>query len=709
MSHFWGSVQSAAIDRNSGTFGNTFGSGSIPWLVRLDHYLSDRHRFSGRYTFESRTILPGDAPTSVTFPGFVQQDGTTHHNLVFADSYTFGPSYTNEFRFAYGRPDSRFGVNWPGSNPLVETLPLINIAGVAAPGITSSNRQFHFGNSFLLQETQTKLSGRHAFRYGAELLRQLMTQARGGNQLGMVAFRNAPALGYTAFANYLDDFSGPSANMTRTFGAPVLEPNQFHQSYFLQDDWKATPALTFTAGVRYENFGQPANVLTYPAFAGFDPAQLLVHQEVRGDDNNFGPAFGFAWSPGPRSGFFRTLFGDAKTVGRGGYQISYDALFTQAIFLGPASTTPNAISTSTTAPATGRGLGDWMGRLPGAADAPRASDNEVAMDKDLRSPYTERWSFGFQRQLPHDLLLDISYIGSAGHKLLTKAEWNPLLNGQRLYPNLGGRDIRTSQGNSAYHALQARSDRRFGHGYQLAASYTWSKFVDSTSEGAGNQNLQDADKQNRTSVAVSQGGLKLDRGPSDFDRTHRLTIVYLWAIPGPRSGRWKHALGGWSIAGITTFQSGTPFSVANGTDRNNDGIVADRPDIGNAKAPIASRAVIFPGCSSGYRNPDTGLCTSPTDVHWVEGIGFPNPSTVGRNTLRTGGTNNFDLNFTKSVAFHERGHIEFRCEALNAFNHPQFVQVPQMSVSGTPAGRFLNRDFTDSGIRSIWVQVKVLF
>lgn len=155
-----------------------------------------------------------------------------------------------------------------------------------------------------------------------------------------------------------------------------------------------------------------------------------------------------------------------------------------------------------------------------------------------------------------------------GHKLLTKAEWNPLLNGQRLYPDLGGRDVRTSQGNSAYHALQARVDRRFARGFQLAASYTWSKFIDSTSEGAGNLNPQEADRQSRTSVAVSQGGLKLDRGPSDFDRTHRLTIVYLWAIPGPHSGRWRHALGGWSVAGITTFQSGTPFSVANGSDRN---------------------------------------------------------------------------------------------------------------------------------------------
>ena len=96
-------------------------------------------------------------------------------------------------------------------------------------------------------------------------------------------------------------------------------------------------------------------------------------------------------------------------------------------------------------------------------------------------------------------------------------------------------------------------------------------------------------------------------------------------------------------------------------------------------------------------------------MHWVEGAGFPNASTVGRNTLRTGGTFDFDLNLSKSIPLGEKRRLELRWEALNAFNHPQFVQVPFMSVNGTPAGRFLNRDFTDSGIRSMWGQIKLIF
>ena len=135
-----------------------------------------------------------------------------------------------------------------------------------------------------------------------EVLRQLITQQRAANDLGSISFNNANAVGYSAFANFLDDFSGLSATATRVFGAKVFHPDQLHQSYFFQDTWKVTPTLALTLGLRYDNFGQFANSLQYPAFAGFDPAQLLVRREVRTDNKDFGPAFGMAWSPGMRSG-----------------------------------------------------------------------------------------------------------------------------------------------------------------------------------------------------------------------------------------------------------------------------------------------------------------------------------------------------------------------------------------------------------------------
>ena len=255
-------------------------------------------------------------------------------------------------------------------------------------------------------------------------------------------------------------------------------------------------------------------------------------------------------------------------------------------------------------------------------------------------------------------------------------------------------------------------DRRFSNGLQFAASYTWSKFIDSTSDAAGGASNQDpiTTLANITSVPVMQGGMRLDRGVSAFDRPQRLTVSYLWDIPGPRANWLRSTLGGWVLGGITTLQSGTPFSVGNGTDRNGDGILEDRPDIGNIKAPLNTRAILYSACATGYQNFDTGSCVSPSEVHWVQGVGFPNGATVGRYTLRTGGTNNFDLNLTKAIRLGETRRLEFRWEALNALNHPQFVQVPMRSVNGnTPQGQFLNRDLTDSGIRSMWVQMKLVF
>jgi hypothetical protein len=695
------------IDRGSVQFAT--GSYVLPtindgpqWLGRIDHYESEAHRLSLRFSYDSRLNLPmHNGSTVVSFPGFIGEQAYSHYNAIFSDSYTFSPSYTNEFRFSYEKPDGQFGVIWPGSVPQAKVLPSIGITNVAGPGL-GSNGQFHCSNNFLVQETQTKLSGGHALRYGVEFLRETVTQSFAGPTLGNISF--TPAAGYSAFANFLDDYSGPSARAARLFGATVFNPSQFRQTYFVQDNWKVTPTLALTLGLRYEHPGQQANSLPYPAFSGFDPAQFLARREVYSDTKDFGPAFGLAWSPSAHGGWLGRLLGDGKTVWRGGYQISYDAFFTQIL---TNLTTPNNITTTTIAPNTGRGLPNWLEQLPTLAAVPQLTDSRSAIDPALRAPYTERWSFGLQRQLPGSLLLDVSYIGSESHRLATRADWNPrLLTGVRLYPNYGQAMVEASQGNSSYHAFQARLDRRFSRGFQLSAAYTWSKDIDSTSDAVSNS-LQDG--VNLTSVPVSQGGLRLDRGLSDYDRAHRLTIAYLWAIPGPRSGWLKYAAAGWSLAGITTFQSGTPFTAGNGFDRNNDGILGDRPDIGNPRAPLNTRAIIFPKCATGYQNPDNGACVSPGDVHWVEGMGFPDAATVGRNTLFTNGTNNFDLNLTKAIPVGETRRLELRWEAFNAFNHPQFVQVPQMSVFGAPAGRFLNRDFTDSGIRTMWVQAKVVF
>ncbi|HEY6401591.1 MAG TPA: hypothetical protein VI479_09290, partial [Blastocatellia bacterium] len=326
-------------------------------------------------------------------------------------------------------------------------------------------------------------------------------------------------------------------------------------------------------------------------------------------------------------------------------------------------------------------------------------------------PYTERWSLGFQRELPSKLLLDVSYVGTAGHKLFTSSDINPRLpNGQRLFPAFGIRRVRASEGNSIYHALQTAVDRRFSRGFEVKAAYTFSRAIDSASEVFATS----ANPAN-TSIPTLQGGLALDRAVADFHRKHRFTVTYVWNVPGPTKGLLSYPLGGWRISGITTFQSGAPYSLANGSDRNNDGLSNDRPDIGNPNAPVNTRAVIATSCSTGYRNRDTNTCVTPNDVRWIQGRGLPNSATVGRNTLFTEGVNNFDMNILKNFSITESKTLEFRLEAFNIFNHPQYTAIPEANVvntaeptASTPS-RFLNPDYTNAGTRTMRMQLKFIF
>ena len=352
---------------------------------------------------------------------------SSHQNFLFADSYTFGPSYTNEFRFSYGRPDGRYADTGPARFRWRGRCRRSPFANVSAPGLASRNAQFHYGNNFLFQETQTKLSGRHAFRYGVEFLRQTITQARGANDLGSISFTNA--VGYSAFANFLDDFSGPSATTNRVFGAPVLHPNQFRQSYFFQDNWKVTPTLALDARAAIREFRPAGQRLAVSGLLRIRSVAVsgAARSESRQQQTSDRPS---AWHgrPAGRSGWLGRLFGDGKTVWRGGYQISYDAFFTQLIFLGPATSTPNAISTNTTAPEYG----------PRAAQLVRATADGGSRSRACWTPRTRSTgtfairtpSVGrsvFSGNCRKAVLLDVSYVGSESHRSDDKADFNPRL------------------------------------------------------------------------------------------------------------------------------------------------------------------------------------------------------------------------------------------------------------------------------------------
>jgi hypothetical protein len=701
------------------------------WVLRTDHNINQNHKLSFRYNDDSSIFTPSSVAVNPQF--FIDIPGISRNFLV-THTWIVSPTITNELRVSpYGLIDFQFPVS-PNASPLASTLQNIGISGLSTVGLATNLPQFRTAKNFLVQETMTKVYNSHTFRFGAEFLRQTARQRPPFNERGSFTFANGgtftnPATGstgtYGALANFIDNFSGPRGTANINFGTPFYQPNLFRQSYFFQDSWKATQALTLTLGLRYEDFGQPANsAFRFPAFAGFDPTQFLVPNKVDHDRNNLGPIVGFAYSPTLNSGPFAFLFRDGKGVMRGGYQVSYDTWFNN-LLSNIAADSPNNTSTTTTAAAAGRGNSNFFpGALPATARTPTPLDQQTSVfNPHIRNPYTQRYSLGYQRELPFKLFMDVSYVGSLGRKLFVTEDLNPIVNpaaGTRLYPALGIRRYRSSGANSDYNSGQLRVDRRLAQGLQVTTSYTWSKTMDQISEvfatGQTNSSL--------ASVPAFLGGLKLDRAVSDYHRKHRFTAGYVWDVPVLR-GRNDPAgkvLGGWQLNGIVVFQSGAPFTIVNGQDRNGDGVsTSDRPDLGNPNAPHNTRAIVVPttgtgACSTGLQNPDTGACVTRNDVYVVQAsintgtsLLFPGPAAVGRNTEFSKPVQNFDMSLFKTFRFTESVKLETRLEAFNVFNHPQFTGIPNADVTNSSPGTFLNFDLLSGGNRSARVAIKILF
>jgi hypothetical protein len=673
---------------------------------RVDHLISDAHRLSGRYLIDDSITTP----SNISNPGFIQDFKGRSQNFLATHTWTINPTMTNEFRFSFGKINFDFPIS-DKSVPEAFTLPKVNIQGITGFGIETNIPQFRIARNYLAQETLSKVWNAHTFRTGGEYLRQIADQHPPFVERGVFGFLGTG--GYTGFGNFIDNFSGFRATANKNFGDPIYHPNLDRISVFLQDTWKTTPTLTLTLGIRYENFGQPANnAFGFPAI-NLDPATFLLPNKVARDNNNFGPVVGFAWSPRFKSGMLGRLFGEDKTVLRGGYQISYDTYFNN-LLSNIAADSPNSLSTTFTdtssgSAATSRGTANFFpGTLPTVARTPVPTDSQTSLfNPDLRNPYTQRFSLEIQRQLPWKLVMDVAYVGSLGRKLFVTEDVNPLIGGVRRFPLLGIRRMRTNGVNSEYNSLQVRVDKAFSHGFQFISSYTYSKNIDNNSEVFATSNSGSA----LASVPVFQGGLRLDRAVSDFDRPHVFTTGYFWDLPGPKRGLLGHIAGGWTLGGAVAFQSGAPYTLLNGSDRNGDGVIGlDRPDISNPSAPHNTRAIISTTCSTGFANPDAaGACVSPNDVFVVQGTGFPNAKTIGRNTERSKRVENVSTAILKTFTLTERFKIEYRLETFNTLNHPQFTGIPGNSVAGSAANRYQRFDLLNGGGRSARMGLKLIF
>ena len=713
---------------------------------RIDHKLGENDQLSGNYAFSDQD---GSLAT-INFPGLQTSNLNTYQNVQISETHIFSSNWTNEARIAY----NRILIDFPNNvaNSLGNTLPVYSVSQISGLGVATNIPQGRVANNYLFQDTVTHIRGNHTFRFGFDVLHQRSRQFAPIVERGQITY--VASTGFSAFANFIDDFSGTTGGTRIDFGSPRYYPFLNRQAYFFQDRWRTNDDLTLTLGLRYEKFGNPINTLGTAAFTGLfnvDPVTLAgpyrEPNDADNDNNNFAPVVGIAYSPSFTEGIRGLLFGEKKSVIRAGYQIGYDSFFNN-IASNAATSSPNVVATSFTNSAPGRGTANISTLLPTVARPLSPLDSQTLVIKNLVNPYYQRWSLGIQRSLPFSLVMDASYVGSKGTKLYINEDLNPLVPAAlRITPagytgptsgrfdNIqGSRLIRTNGGASSYHSGQFSLSRRFTDNFTFTSAYTYSKLIDNASEvfgvAANNQPQQAA-------VPSIFGGQPNERAVSLFDRTHRASFTYVYELPFFRDqkGFVGKLLGGFQISGVTVFESGAPLTVANGVDADGIGGNLDRPDFNPAGAP-GTRAVPYRPTTATSPNPCgvalntvaytagpnvTGGCVDPNTAQYIGLLaGSGRTGNLGRNTLRTPGTNNFNVNVFKRLRVSETMRFEFRTEFYNIFNNLQFGQGSVSpfspgdsgigaSVNTTPLNQFLVENLADGGGRVIRYQVKFVF
>lgn len=646
------------------------------YTARIDHNFSTKDNISGRYVFND-TYEAG-----IPIWGHDERNnlGRTQ-NVALGWTHTFGPSLVNEVRGGWHKfsesevfgttNDPAYDVVGKMGLPLVSRLPeeygppTISISG-ADGSYDTYNLQRQIGprirsNGIIpVTDTLSWQFGKHFFKIGAEWDRRLVTFGQARAPRGSFTFDGT----YTgsALADFLLGYiKSASVNPAHT----NTDLHNIWQGYFVNDDWKVTPRLTMTLGLRYDYFQRykqsddkfadiyqngfvVGNVVT-PANSPYGRGLLQP------DYNNLGPRFGFAYRP--------SFFGES--VIRGGYGIYYTPEISNAIFAmaeGAQATAGASVTGNLT------GAPNIFFNNPFSSAVTSGSLNfAVSNDQNMRDSYVQQWNLNIQHKMPFNVVLDTGYVGSKGTRLYTTygdlnrpiqvldptVPGTPSLNSRR--PNqqfLRAVQSDKSNGNSIYHALQVKLERRASHGLTVLTAYTWSKSISGPADIGGQVG-------GGFYIGSAQDvyNARADRSISGFDVPHRFVQTLLYDIPffAHSNVVARSVLGGWQASTIMTFQSGYPAPIDFGVDTTGTG-VGSRPDV------VAGQ--------SGNLDPSQRTWTK-----WFNTAAF-SQTPFGRfgNSPRTGairlpGTENVDFSVTKNVRFKETRGFEFRTEFFNLFNH----------------------------------------
>ena len=709
-----------------------------------------------------------------------------------------------------------------GMGPKIEGVPAITINGTGLLiGNNPGGQLPQIGNTSQFSDNYSKVVGNHSFKFGVDARYQkfdqfLIFDINGSFTISNTASTSGNNVGFdNAYPSY---FLGLSNGYLQ--GSPQHELVRSKSVYlFAQDSWKIRPNLSLNYGVRWElntpmsDIGQkvqafrPGQASTiYPGIPGNDAAGVTPLGIVFPGDKGvpkgltstyykaFAPRLGLNWSPGSRDGWLAKLTGGpGKTSISMGYGIFYNPI--EQLVLEQFSAEPpfggsESISNSfLSTPFVGQDTTIHPNPFTGVLSPPRGTPLDWSrflgttyfgdFQPHMRSQYSDQYNFTIKRELPGDILVQVGYVGSQGHRLLAIYEvnetnpqtclelnaipgtggcaqfsedssynftlpagqafdlpyYNPAgpsgtgpnvpclpvhtpagchivgvaggtpitLSGLRFYsspfcnplsptgagcpttPPIVGIFAEDTIAKSNYNSLQAMFEKRFSHGLQFQASYTWSKTLDNASS------FEDA---------LNPFNFNATYGLSKYDARHRFVFNAVWDLPVPKFAGFKGALlDGWEVSGILTFQSGFPVRITSQADNEllDSTFNFEAPGEPNLVAPFKTvnpRSTVCafgtgtlaqqvtpgaPACQpvSGYAfdpnlfdNCDSVTC--PTDPHAVT-LG-----TIGnspRSICCGPGINETDMSFSKQTSLTERLKMEFRADIFNMWNHTQFYSV----------------------------------
>ena len=711
-------------------------------VINLDYNQSQDTQHHWRFLMTNGS----DIDTSASLPIFFAPVPSKQRLFSYTIIHNFSQNLINETRLAFRRSSQSFPVpdlRFPG----LDSFPNFELDDLGISlGPSGNAPQSGIENNYQVVDNVTVIAGSHSFKFGGDF-RKLISPQR-------FIQRERGDYEYLFVDDFLRDFSPEFGE--RNVGGNTYYGDQKILYAFVQDDWRMRPNVTLNVGVSYSYQEVTKGVKFQAANALASVPGLLEFRAPKTQTKNFGPRIGFAWAPNYDSGMLGRLFGsNGKSSIRAGFSMGYDYIFDN---LGILSNPPQAQQTidvggtgqpNACCPSTGFLASGGISPIPvaggGLTDPVQLRLVTASFIPDQEVPYSLTWTGSFQRQFHNDWSFEMRYLGTRGIHLITQnrlniqakvapengrfglptyvtgaptqAQIDALPTGTLTLADINARSRYVpryaaagfngaavvaflSNGNSSYHGASAQVTKRLSKGFQITGAYTWSHLIDDTTAEVFSTVLSPRrveDFQN----------LRRERATSGLDHRHRFVASSIYELPWFKDtkGLAGTLLGGFSISGTYTAESGEKITIRSGNDANGNGDSAgDRGilNVGGTEGVASTVRALVRTCTS--FDPVTGACLQSAASRTV-GYAANNPaakyiqtgngavSNLGRNTFLLPGINNFDISIFKKFSIGESKYFQLRADFYNALNHPQYVpgSVNTVDAVGTTGLTTLNQ------------------